>query len=109
MTHELTLNQQEEEKVKKKKSIALATEIKEEVREDSEDDRSDSKVALLARRIRNFMRKKRTTPKKKMVDRGKTKKDGLVCYKCKKVGHLRIDCPKFRENKKERFGGDMER
>ena len=57
MTHELTLNQQEEKEVKKKKSIALAAKIKEEVREDSEDDRSDSEVTLLARRIRNFMRK----------------------------------------------------
>ena len=100
MTHELTLNQQEEEEVKRKKTITLAAEIKEEDRENSEDDRSDSKVVLLARRIRNFMQKKRVAPKKKMVDRGEIEKDGMVCYKCKKIGHLRIECPKFRKNPK---------
>ena len=100
MIHELILNQQEEEKVKKKKTIALAAEIKEEDREHSEDDRSDYEVILLARRIKNFMWKKRVAPRKKVVDRGETEKVGMVCYKCKKVGHLRIECPKFRKNPK---------
>ena len=35
MTHELILNQQEKEEMKKKKTIILATEIKKEVREES--------------------------------------------------------------------------
>ena len=85
MTHELALNQQEEEEVKKKKTIALAVEIQGEDKESSEDDRSDPNVALLARKIRNFMRKKRVSPKKKIVDKGETEKDVVVCYKCKKV------------------------
>ena len=84
----------------KEENNFFATKIKEEVREESEDDRSDFEVALLARRIMNFMRKKREAPRKKIIDRGKTEKDSLVCYKCKKVGHLRIDCPRLRENPK---------
>ena len=38
--------------------------------------------------------------KGKMVDRGEIEKDGVVCYKCKKIGHFRIECPKLRENLK---------
>ena len=62
------------------------------------------------------LRKKRASPKKKMIDRGETEKDGLVCYKYKKVGHLRINYLKFRENPKTKkkalvaawSGGNME-
>ena len=84
MTHELILNHQEEEERKKKKIIALTAEIKEEDRELNEDDRSDSEVSLLARKIKNFMSKKRATPRKKIVDICENEKDALVCYKCKK-------------------------
>ena len=87
MTHELTLNQQEEEEVKKKKLIILATEIKQEGREESEEDKSDSEIALLARRIRDFMKKKRIAPRKKLVDRNKGKKGRITCHYYKKEGH----------------------
>ena len=100
MTHELILNQQEKEKVKKKKIIALATEITKEDRKNSEDDRSDSEVVLLARRIKNFMRKKRIAPRKKYVDRSEVEKGRITCYHCKKEGHIRIECPKLRGNPK---------
>ena len=100
MTHELTLNQQEDEEMKKKKTIAIAVEIKEEDREESEEDKSDSEVALLARRIRNFMKKKREALRKKFVEILEIEKGGVVCHNCNKVGHIRNDCPKLREKPK---------
>ena len=100
MTHELTLNQKEEEEAKKRKTIALATEIQGEDKESSKDDRSDSDIAFLARKIRNFMRKKRKAPRRKIVDRGEIEKDVVMCYKCKKIGHFRSKCPKLKKNLK---------
>ena len=46
------------------------------------------------------MRMKRLAPRKKLVDRSRTEKDALVCHKSKKIGHIRIDYPKLRENLK---------
>ena len=100
MTYELTLNQQEKEEMKKKKSIALAIKIKKEDRKVSEEDTSDSEVVLLARRIRNFMKKKRASSRKKFIDRGKIEKGGVVCHNCNKVGYIRMDYPKLREKPK---------
>ena len=58
MTHELTLNQHINEL--KKNFIALKATILEESDESNYEKESESDVAFLARKLRNFMRKKKT-------------------------------------------------
>ena len=106
MIHELTLNQQEEEKVRKKKSIALAAKIQEESEESSNENKSESKVSLLARKIRNFIRKKKSIPRNRAIDKGELEK--VICYECKKSRHLRSECSNLRKEfkkKKKAFVG----
>ena len=58
MTHELKLNQlnEDEDEIKKKRPIALPTMIPGESDENSE---KNVEISLLARKIRNFMKKKK--------------------------------------------------
>ena len=74
MTDEFTLNQHIEEELKKKKSIALKVAIQEETEESSYEEESELDVAFLARKLRKFMRKKKSLPRKKTIDRGEIEK-----------------------------------
>ena len=88
MTHELALNQHDEEELKKKKSIILKAILQEE---SDDKDESEPERALLGKKIRRFMRKKKTFPRKKIIDRGEIdkekEKEPVTCYVCKKLGH----------------------
>ena len=83
MTHELTLNQQEEEEVKKKKFNALVAEIREE---SSDEDKSELEVAFLTRNIKNFMRKKKSVPRKRVIGEVEKEKERetLIYFEYKK-------------------------
>ena len=58
-----------------KKSIALAAEIQGKSEESSDEQKSESEVAFLARKIRNFMRKKRSIPRRRTIDKGEIEKE----------------------------------
>ena len=101
MIHELTLNQQEKEEVKKRKPIALVAKIQEGKEESSEEEKNESEVAFLAKKIRNFMRKKKVAPRKRIIDREKIekekKRENLICFECKRLGYVRSEYPKLRK------------
>ena len=59
LTHELILNQHLEEESKRKKTIGLKIVIQEEKVDNSSEDESETDVALLARKIRQFIKKKK--------------------------------------------------
>ena len=61
--------------MKKKKSIALVAEIQGEGEESSEEDKSESEVAFLVRKIKNFMRKKKSVPRRRAIDKGEVEKE----------------------------------
>ena len=44
--------------------------------------------------------KKRAPFRKKSVDRGEAEKDKITCHYYKKEEHIKIECPKLRENLK---------
>ena len=50
------------------------------------------------------MKRKNIFPKKKTIEREIEKekeKEPIVCYKCKKIGHLRVDCPYLKKRRKK--------
>ena len=94
------------EEMKKKKSIALQVAVQEESEDSSKEEENESDIALLARKLRKFMRKKKLFPKKKTIDRGELEKvkELVICYKCKTLGHYRLDCTLLKKilNKKKK-------
>ena len=91
MTYEFTLNQHMEEEMKRKKSIALQVAIHKESEDSSREEESESDIALLVRKLRKFMRKKKSFSKKKTIDRRELEKEKelITCYECKKLGHFK--------------------
>ena len=76
MTYELSMKQNLEKKVKKKKTVALKSLAKEED-EDSEDfkEGDDEELVLIIKKFRKFMKKKRPNFKRKPFFQGEASKD----------------------------------
>ena len=121
MTYEINMKRNSEE-VKKKKPIALkATPVTPSSTDDDEDesekDEEDKDLALFTRQMKKFLRRKRRFPgkykqqfKKKYGNKGESsikknspKKEPIMCYECKKPGHMRGECPELiKKLKKEK-------
>nr|POE58618.1 hypothetical protein CFP56_50207 [Quercus suber] len=101
---------------KTSKSLALKT-ITERMDDPSEEDGVEKKVVYLAKKFRKFLKMKNSG---KPFNRGKfspsrgdrkelTRKEGkdyqpssdIVCYECNGHGHLKKECPKFSERKRQ--------
>ena len=113
-----------EDEQKKKKTIAFKAasdskrddEESEEESTSSNDDLEDEDIAMVVRRFRKFMGRKKGRynqkfhrkdyGKEKEKDREKDKEVVPTCYECKKPGHIRPDCPllkkSFRQKKKKK-------
>ena len=104
LTYELKIKQRGEEQVEKdekKKGIALKAsqvESEDENNEVSSDD--DEEVAMLTRSFKKFLRKKHSSRiryfNKKYEGEGNKKIKDITCYECKKLGHIRSECPKLK-------------
>ncbi|KAH9715585.1 hypothetical protein KPL71_021114 [Citrus sinensis] len=81
----------------KKKSIALKA-SKHESDEESELD--EEEMDMLARRFRKLFKKSSERRKFRDLKNRKEKKEVIKCYKCKKSGHIRTDCPLLNKFKK---------
>ena len=90
MTHELSMKQHQEEEVKKKRIIALkSTAPPDEETDDTEDEEQDEEMALITRRFKKFLRKRKQGMRKRPFTKGeqskeKEKDQPLICYECKK-------------------------
>lgn len=104
-THEYTLKRGEEES-KQKKSMALkAIPHESESDEDEENDNTDEEIAMITRKFRKFLKKDKASPRKpfkKISNKDTGKNDSLTCYKCRRPGHIKADCPLL---KKDRYKG----
>ena len=97
-------------KRRKKKGITLKADIEEESDKDNEkveSDLSDLEVAFLAKKFRNFTRKKRNFPRKNNTNKKETSKEiekkMPMCFECNKLGHLRAECPQpSKEHKRKK-------
>ena len=108
MTYEINLTMKlQEGEDKKKKSIALKAITKEEEKPSDEDD----DLALITRKLKKYMRGERFRGSRFTSRRDLSKKESsshgdkekweekrdLVCFKCKKSGHIKYDCPSLQE------------
>ena len=105
MTHEITMNGHMEEESKRKKSIALKF-----IKVDSEDeevlDEDDVAYSYFTRKYKKFIKRKKQFKKhltnQKESKGEKSKNDEVICYECKKPGHIRTDCPLLKSSKKSK-------
>ena len=118
MTYEINLaKKQQEGEDKNKKSIALKATTKEE--EEVEEEKQSGEyedLALITRKFNKFIRgerfrgkrftSRRDLSKKEFSSHGDKerweKKKDLVCLKCKKLGHIKYDCPIYKSEAKRR-------
>ncbi len=110
MTYELTMKQNSEEEVKKRKTIALkSTAPKQETaseESDEEEEYDEEGMAMFAKKFRKFMKGKKKFHKRKSFVRGSSsrkkgkekekEKEVPICYECNKPGHFKIDCPELK-------------
>ncbi|KAH9765776.1 hypothetical protein KPL70_001961 [Citrus sinensis] len=82
----------------KKKNIALKA-SKHESDEESELD--EEEMDMLARRFRKLFKKSGERRKSRDLKNRKEKKELIKCYECKKLGHIRTECPLLNKLKKK--------
>ncbi|KAH9754766.1 hypothetical protein KPL71_015546 [Citrus sinensis] len=84
---------------KEKKKIITLKAIKYE--SDGESEPDDEELAMLARRFRKFFKKTGDQRKFRNFKNQKEKKEVIICYECKKPGHIRSECPLLNKLKKK--------
>ena len=105
MTYKLEMNSKvEEEEVKPKKNFTLKSFYYDHDNSEEESD-EEEKIALMTRRFKKFLKKKkgfgRRFPKKGENSGESSKNESPICYKCKKPGHYKNECPQVdKENMK---------
>ncbi|NGZ73657.1 hypothetical protein GQS42_23720, partial [Salmonella enterica subsp. enterica serovar Typhi] len=97
MTYEMTCKAHEELEdtlPKNRKDMTLKTQ-EDHLKENSSDEDFDDDLALLTRKFKKFI--KRNKFKNDTKNKYEPKKDQVICYECKKLGHYKSECPQAKK------------
>ena len=78
----------EEAVPQKKKSIAST------VDDDEENEEDDEELSLLVRNVKRMYRKNKLNFRRKVEGKEERR---IICYNCRKPGHIMADCPDFKK------------
>ncbi|CAL9106623.1 unnamed protein product [Musa textilis] len=96
MTYEMTCHAHEELEnplLKNRKDIILRTQ-EDHLKESSSDEDLDDELALLIQKFKKFIRNKFKNDTKNKFE---PKKEQVICYECKKLGHFKSECPQAKK------------
>ena len=105
ITHEQILAQldKEENKTKNEKPIALKAIASDSSEQESGSD--EEEISLLTRRFHKFLKKKKRNfePRRNKNQKENTSKSSeIICYDCKKLGHIKWECPTLKNSKEKK-------
>ncbi|KAE8678027.1 hypothetical protein F3Y22_tig00111458pilonHSYRG00129 [Hibiscus syriacus] len=106
LTHEMMLEDEVDlnkidetpKEKEKKKNIGVALKSTKD-ESDSNNDDDDEEMALFAKRFRKMMRpyRGRKFKRNEGLKNEPKEKDPIICYECKKPGHVKYDCPQLKK------------
>ena len=85
------------EEYKKKKSIVLKA-SKSESNEEFEFE--DKDMVMIARKFKEFFKKSNERRKFRNFKNQKERNKAIICFECKKPGHIKLECPLLKVKKK---------
>ena len=92
------LTAENDNKEKRKKSIALKAS---KHASDEESELDDEDMAILSKRFKKFFKKVGERKRFRNYKNQKEKKELITCYKCKNPRHIRSECPLLKKLKKK--------
>ncbi|XP_058222936.1 uncharacterized protein LOC131332656 [Rhododendron vialii] len=105
MTHEITMNL-EDNGSRKKKDLAfkISTSSTSSESEDDSESSDDEDLAVITRKLKKSMTRKMRRAKRILEKDGSkgenSKKRDIICYECKRPGHLKSQCPEIKKSMK---------
>ena len=74
--------------------------------DDTENKEQDEEMALISRRFKKFLKKRRQGMRKRPPTKGKysiekDKEQLLICYECKKSRYFKSECPQLKKGPKK--------
>lgn len=113
LTYELTLRWREEEQEDKEKKKSLAFKASQDSSDESEledpsdeselEDSSedDEEIVSFTKYFMEYLKKKNLSKHKESKRGGFKKAKEVMCFKCKRSGHIQDECPKLKHKQKE--------
>jgi hypothetical protein len=101
MIYELEMNSNVEEEVKPKKNLALKS-FHHDHNNSEDESNEEEEIALMTRKFQKFLKMKNPFGirfSERDENKGESsKKEPLICYKCKKLGHFKNECPQMEKD-----------
>ncbi|KAE8734950.1 hypothetical protein F3Y22_tig00000541pilonHSYRG00037 [Hibiscus syriacus] len=99
ISDEVNLKKIDETKKEKKKNVGVALKSTRDESDSGEDD-DDEEMTLFSKRFRKLIKpnRGRKFERNEGFKNEPNEKDPIICYECKKLGHVKYDCPQLKKN-----------